>query len=167
MDSNRDIVQRIREALDYQAAAQAGRNPNERRPLADVLAEQIPGELIPSLREMYLTMIAMSAQWQQPAFQAALTDAAANNTLLAGFPAAVWLGWGGLLLALLEFLDTPQEAWGGITAKDALLDDYLPKTEAEWAALNVVPVEPVIPPVEPPIEPEPPVEPEPAPEPAP
>ena len=51
MDSNRDIVMRVREALDYQAAAQAGRNPNERRPLADVLAEQIPGELIPGLRE--------------------------------------------------------------------------------------------------------------------
>ncbi len=150
MDSNRDIVQRIREALDYQAAAQAGRNPNERRPLADVLAQQIPGELIPGLREMYLTMIAMSAQWQQKGFQEALTNAAETNTLLAGFPAAVWLGWGGLLLALLEFLDTPQEAWGGITAKDALLDDYLPKTEAEWAALNLTaPVEPIVPPVEP------------------
>lgn len=150
MDSNRDTVQRIREALDYQAAAQAGRNPNERRPLADVLAEQIPGELIPGLREMYLTMIAMSAQWQQPAFQAALADAATNNTLLAGFPAAVWLGWGGLLLALLEFLDTPQAAWGGITAKDALLDDYIPMTDAQWAALNpVAPVEPIVAPVEP------------------
>ena len=158
MDSNRDIVMRVREALDYQAAAQAGRNPSARRPLADVLAEQIPGELIPGLREMYLTMIAMSAQWQQKGFQAALTDAATNNTLLAGFPASVWMGWGGLLLALLDFLDTPQEAWGGITAKDALLDDYIPMSDAEWAALNVVPVEPIIPPVAP----EPPVEPEPA-----
>ena len=143
MDSNRDIVQRIREALDYQAATQAGRNPNERRPLADVLATQIPGELIPGLREMYLTMIGMSAQWQQKAFQEALANAAETNTLLAGFPAAVWLGWGGLLLALLEFLDTPREAWGGITAKDALLDDYIPMTDAQWAALNpVAPVEP-------------------------
>lgn len=149
MDSNRDIVMRVREALDYQAAAQAGRNPNERRPLADVLAEQIPGELIPGLRQMYLTMIAMSAQWQQKGFQAALTDAATNNTLLAGFPAAVWMGWGGLLLALLDFLDTPQAAWGGITAKDALLDDYIPMTDAEWASLNVAPVEPIIPPPEP------------------
>ena len=52
--SPREITQAVREALDYQAAAQAGRNPNERRPLADVLAEQIPGELIPGLREMYL-----------------------------------------------------------------------------------------------------------------
>ena len=143
MDSNRDIVQRIREALDYQAAAQAGRNPNERRPLADVLAEQIPGELIPGLREMYLTMIGISAQWQQKGFQEALANAAESNTLLAGFPAATWLGWGGLLLALLEFLDTPQAAWGGITAKDALLDDYIPMTDAQWAALNpVAPVEP-------------------------
>ena len=150
MDSNRDIVMRVREALDYQAAAQAGRNPNERRPLADVLAQQIPGELIPNLRESYLTMIAMSAQWQQKAFQEALANAAETNTLLAGFPAAVWLGWGGLLLALLEFLDTPREAWGGITAKDALLDDYIPMTDAQWAALNpVAPVEPVIPPTEP------------------
>lgn len=150
MDSNRDTVQRIREALDYQAAAQAGRNPNERRPLANVLAQQIPGELIPGLREMYLTMIGMSAQWQQKGFQEALANAAETNTLLAGFPAAVWLGWGGLLLALLEFLDTPREAWGGITAKDALLDDYIPMTDAQWAALNpVAPVEPVIPPTEP------------------
>lgn len=153
MDSNRDIVQRIREALDYQAAAQAGRNPNERRPLADVLAAQIPGELIPGLREMYLTMIAMSAQWQQKGFQEALANAAESNTLLAGFPAAVWLGWGGLLLALLAFLDTPQVGLGGITAKEALLDDYIPMTDAAWAALNPPPVVVVPPPVEP--EPEP------------
>ena len=164
MDSNRDIVMRVREALDYQAAAQAGRNPNERRSLADVLAETIPGELIPGLREMYLTMIAMSAQWQQKGFQAALADAATNNTLLAGFPASVWMGWGGLLLALLDFLDTPQAAWGGITAKDALLDDYIPMTDAAWAALNVVLVEPVAPPTETPVEPAPePVDLEPAP----
>ncbi len=154
----RELAMTVRELADFYQNAQAGRNPNERRPLADVLAEQIPGELIPGLREMYLTMIAMSAQWQQKGFQAALTDADTNNTLLAGFPAAVWMGWGGLLLALLDFLDMPQEAWGGITAKDALLDDYIPMTDAEWAALNVVPVEPIIPPVAP----EPPVEPEPA-----
>ena len=140
---------------DRADAFDAGRNPNERRPLADVLAEQIPGELIPGLRQMYLTMIAMSAQWQQKGFQAALTDAATNNTLLAGFPASVWMGWGGLLLALLDFLDTPQVGLGGITAKDALLDDYIPMTDAEWSALNAVPPEPIIPPPEPDPEPAP------------
>ena len=147
--SSREVVQYIRERIDRADAIDAGRNPNERRPLADVLAEQIPGELIPGLREMYLTMIGMSAQWQQKGFQAALTEAATNNTLLAGFPASVWMGWGGLLLALLDFLDTPQEGLGGVTAKDALLDDYIPMSDAAWAALNVVPIEPVIPPVEP------------------
>ena len=153
--SPREITQIVREAVDYYAQAQAGRNPNERRPLADVLAAQIPGELIPGLREMYLTMIAMSAQWQQKGFQAALTDAATNNTLLAGFPAATWMGWGGLLLALLDFLDTPQVGLGGITAKDALLDDYIPMTDVEWAALNAAPPEPVIPTPEPDPEPAP------------
>ena len=148
--STREVIQFLRERCDRADALDAGRNPNERRPLADVLAQQIPGELIPGLRESYLTMIAMSAQWQQKAFQEALANAAETNTLLAGFPAAVWLGWGGLLLALLAFLDTPQEGWGGITAKDALLDDYIPMTDAQWAALNpVAPVEPVIPPTEP------------------
>ena len=161
--NSRELATTVREFADFYQGAQAGRKPNERRPLDDVLAEQIPGELIPGLRAMYLTMIAMSAQWQQKGFQAALTDAATNNTLLAGFPAAVWMGWGGLLLALLDFLDMPQEAWGGITAKDALLDDYIPMSDAEWAALNVVPVEPIIPPVEPPAEPDPEPEPEPAP----
>lgn len=161
--SSREVIQFLRERCDRADAFDAGRNPNERRPLADVLAEQIPGELIPGLRQMYLTMIAMSAQWQQKGFQAALTDAATNNTLLAGFPAAVWMGWGGLLLALLDFLDTPQAAWGGITAKDALLDDYIPMTDAAWAALNAVPVEPIVPPVEPPAEPPAEPDPEPAP----
>jgi len=148
--STREVIQFLRERCDRADAFDAGRNPNERRPLADVLAEQIPGELIPGLREMYLTMIAMSAQWQQKGFQAALADAAETNTLLAGFPAAVWMGWGGLLLALLDFLDTPQAAWGGITAKDALLDDYIPMTDAEWAALNAPALaQPIVPPVEP------------------
>ncbi len=153
--SSREVTQYIRERLDRADAFDAGRNPNERRPLADVLAEQIPGELIPGLREMYLTMIAMSAQWQQKGFQAALADAATNNTLLAGFPASVWMGWGGLLLALLDFLDTPQVGLGGITAKDALLDDYIPMTDVEWAALNAAPPEPVIPTPEPDPEPAP------------
>ncbi len=156
MDSNRDIVMRVREALDYQAAAQAGRNPNDRRPLAEILAEQIPGELIPALKESYLLMLSTSALWQQKGFQQALATAYETNTLLAGFPAAIWMAWGGLLLALLDFLDTPQPGLGGITAKDALLDDYLPQTDAEWEALNAPP-DPVIP------EPEPEPEPEPAP----
>ena len=148
--STREVIQFLRERCDRADALDAGRNPNERRPLADVLAQQIPGELIPGLREMYLTMIGMSAQWQQKGFQEALANAAESNTLLAGFPAAVWLRWGGLLLALLDFLDTPQAAWGGITAKDALLDDYIPMTDAQWAALN-----PVAPVVVAPVEPEP------------
>lgn len=134
--SNRDVVLLVRDALDERAARLAGRVPGERRPLAEQLAEQIPGDLIPSLRESYLTMIAFSAQWEQKGFQAALGEAARSNTLLAGFPVTVWMSWGGLLLALLDFLDTPQEAWGGITAKDALLDDYLPMSNAEWAARN-------------------------------
>ena len=153
--SSREVIQFLRERCDRADAFDAGRNPNERRPLADVLAEQIPGELIPGLRQMYLTMIAMSAQWQQKGFQAALTDAATNNTLLAGFPAAVWMGWGGLLLALLDFLDTPQVGLGGVTAKDALLDDYIPMTDAEWSALNAVPSEPIISSPEPDPEPAP------------
>ncbi len=151
--SSREVTQYIRERLDRADSFDAGRNPNERRPLANVLAQQIPGELIPGLREMYLTMIGMSAQWQQKAFQEALANAAEKNTLLAGFPASVWMGWGGLLLALLEFLDTPQVGLGGITAKEALLDDYIPMTEAQWVALNPPPVVVVPPPVEP--EPEP------------
>jgi hypothetical protein len=134
--SSRDIAMLVREALDERAARLAGRDPAERRPLAEVLAESIPGELIPDLKDAYLTMLAMSAQWQQKSFQAALGEAARNNTLLAGFPVTVWMSWGGLLLALLDFLDTPQEAWGGITAKDALLDDYLLMSNAEWAARN-------------------------------
>jgi len=148
--NTREVIQFLREQLDRADAIQAGRNPNERRPLASVLADRIPGELIPVLKRAYLDMVGMSAEWQQPAFQAALANAAETNTLLAGFPASVWLGWGGLLLALLEFLDTPQAAWGGITAKDALLDDYIPMTDAQWAALN-----PVAPVVVTPIEPEP------------
>lgn len=48
-------------------------------------------------------MIAMSAQWQQKGFQAALTDAATNNTLVLPGP-ATWMGWGGLSWALLDFL---------------------------------------------------------------
>lgn len=147
MDSNRDIVQRIREALDYQAAAQAGRNPNERRPLADVLPERIVRELLPMLQEGYLLMILIAEQWQQKSFQVALVHAIETNTLLAGLPASVYVRFGEFMLAHMEFLDTPKE--DGTTPKDVLFDDYLPMTDAQWAALNPAPVEPVIQPVEP------------------
>lgn len=144
MDSIRDIVTLVRTALEEKAQRDAGNNPKERRPLSDILAEQIPGELIPGLRDMYLTMIGMSAQWQQKGFQLALNDAATNNKLLSGYSAATWMAWGGLLLALLDFLDTPQAGLGGVTAKDALLADYIPGTD----------ILPTIPQPEQPVEPE-------------
>ncbi len=148
MDSNRDIVMRVREALDYQAAAQAGRNPNERRPLADVLPERIVGELLPMLREAYLLMILIAEQWQQKPFQVALSRAIETNTLLAGLPASVYVRFGEFMLAHMEFLDTPRV--DGTTAKDVLFGDYIPMTDAEWAALNAPALaQPIVPPVEP------------------
>ena len=148
MDSNRDIVMRVREALDYQAAAQAGRNPNERRPLGDVLPERIVRELLPMLQDGYLLMILIAEQWQQKPFQVALVHAIETNTLLAGLPASIYVRFGEFMLAHMEFLDTPKE--DGTTPKDVLFDDYLPMTDAQWAALN-----PVAPVVVAPVEPEP------------
>ena len=147
MDSNRDIVIRVREALDYQAAMQAGRNPNTRRPLADVLPERIIGELLPMLREAYLLMIVVAEQWQQKPFQTALAHAIETNTLLAGQPASVYVRLGFFMLEQMAFLDTPKD--DGATAKDVLFGDYIAMTDAEWAALNAAPVEPIIPPAEP------------------
>lgn len=144
--SPRELTQTIRELADFYQNYQAKRAPGERRPLADVLAEKIPGELIPSLRTLYLDMIAMSAQWQQKGFQAALANAAETNTLLAGYAPGTWMAWGGLLLALLDFLDTPQAGLGDVTAKDALLADYLPGTDILPVIVAPEP-EPIIEPV--------------------
>jgi hypothetical protein len=150
----RELTMTVRELADSYQNWQAGRSPGERRPLADVLAERIPGELIPALRQLYLDMIAMSAEWQEKKFQAALAEAAANNQLLAGYAPSTWLAWGSLLLALLDFLDTPQAGLGGLTARDALLDRYIPTTPEQWAVLNP-PTPPVVVPPEPEPEPEP------------
>ena len=142
--SSREVTQYIRERLDRADALDAGRNPNERRPLADVLPERIVGELLPMLREAYLLMILVAEQWQQKPFQTALARAIETNTLLAGLPASVYVRFGEFMLAHMEFLDTARE--DGTTPKDVLFDDYLPMTDAAWAALNVVPVAPVVPP---------------------
>ena len=146
--SSREVVQYIRERCDRADALDAGRNPNERRPLADVLPERIVGELLPMLREAYLLMILVAEQWQQKPFQAALYHAIETNTLLAGLPASVYVRFGEFMLAHMDFLDTPKE--DGTTPKDVLFDDYLLMTDAQWAALN-----PVAPVVVTPIEPEP------------
>lgn len=151
--SSREVVQYIRERCDRADALDAGRNPNERRPLADVLPERIVGELLPMLREAYLLMILVAEQWQQKPFQAALSRAIETNTLLAGLPASVYVRFGEFMLAHMDFLDTSRV--DGTTPKDVLFDDYLPMTDAEWAALNAAPVEPIIPPPEPDPEPAP------------
>ena len=143
--STREVIQYIREQLDRADAAQAGRNPNERRPLADVLPERIVKELLPMLQEGYLLMILIAEQWQQKPFQVALVHAIETNTLLAGLPASIYVRFGEFMLAHMEFLDTPKE--DGTTPKDVLFDDYLPMTDAQWAALNPAPV--VVAPVEP------------------
>ena len=149
----RELAMTVRELADFYQNYQAGRSPDARRPLAERFADRIPGELIPVLKGAYLDMVAMSAEWQQPAFQAALTDALVNRKLLAGFAPEVFVGWGMLLLALLDFLQIEQPGLGGATAKDFLLDDYIPMTAEQWVALNTPPPAPVEPPVEP--EPEP------------
>ena len=137
--SDREIVQYIRQSLDDNAARAAGLATGERLPLSDVLARRITGELIPDLRQLYLDMLGVSALWQQKGFQAGLAQAMAEKKLLAGYPADVWFAWGQLFLFVLDLLGTPQEAAGGLTAIDALLADYIPMTETEWAAQQPTP----------------------------
>ena len=145
--SSRELTQYIRELADFKENYQAGRSPNERRPLADVLPERIMGELIPMLKEAYLLMILLSEQWQQKPFQTALANAMETNTLLAGYPAAVYVRLGFFMLAQMDFLDTIGQ--DGDTAKDVLFADYIPMTPEQWTALNTPPI---VPPV---IEPDP------------
>ena len=122
--SSRELTQYIRELADFKENYQAGRSPNERRPLADVLPERIMGDLIPMLKEAYLLMISLSEQWQQKPFQNALTKAMETNTLLAGYPATVYIRLGFFMLAQMDFLATAGE--DGVNAKDVLFEDYIP-----------------------------------------
>ncbi len=138
--STREVIQFLRERCDRADAFDAGRNPNERRPLANVLPERIVNELLPMLQEGYLLMILIAEQWQQKPFQVALNHAIETNTLLAGLPASMYVRFGEFMLAHMDFLDTPKE--DGTTPKDVLFDDYLLMTDAQWAALNPAPVEP-------------------------
>lgn len=147
--SPRDIAMHVRSALEFQEQYAAGKNPNDPSLLQDRLARTIPGELIPALKQVYKDLLGISAEWQQKAFQAALKDAAENGTLLAGFPAEVWIIWGELFLSVLQMLNTPHPTLG-VTPIDVLLDDYIP------SKVQILPPTP---------EPEP--EPAPAPEPIP
>lgn len=153
--SPRDIAMLVRSALEFQEQYAAGRNPNDPSLLQDRLARTIPGELIPALKQVYKDLLGISAEWQQKAFQTALKDAAENGTLLAGFPATVWITWGELFLSVLQMLNTPHQTLG-VTPIDVLLNDYIPSKVQEVLS----------PPVEPEPAPEPtPEEPEPTPEP--
>ena len=149
--STREVIQFLRERCDRADAIDAGRNPNERRLLADVLPESIFNELLPALRNAYLLMIVIAEQWNQKPFQTALTHSMEANELLAGHPASVYMRFGMFMLRLMDHLDVQNE--DGSTAKDVLFDDYPTLTDAEWAALNpIAPVEPI---VVTPVEPEP------------
>ncbi len=134
MDSDREILARLRDALEFRSAARDGRGRDGRLPMADVLADEIAGGLIPALRHTYLGMVAASVNWRQRAFQEALLDATKRDALLAGFPSSVWIAWGEFMLRLMDFMATPQESVGGLTAEDVLLGDYIPMTEDEWLA---------------------------------
>jgi hypothetical protein len=113
----------VRDALQLYADAQAGRPTGGS--LADDLAYRIANGLIPTLRQAYLDMAAMQVEWQEETFQAALADAAAGGTMLAGFDAATWNSWGMLLLELQAWLDKPLLALGGKTPQAALLRRYI------------------------------------------
>lgn len=115
----------VRDALQLYADTQAGKAAGAAKPLADDLADRIAGGLIPTLRQAYLDMAAMQVEWMEESFQAALADAAANGTLLAGFSAQTWNTWGMLLVALQTWLATPVEALGGKTPQAALIRRYI------------------------------------------
>lgn len=130
--NSREVSQAVRDALDFQASYVSGKDPLSKRPKAEILSEKITNEIIPTLKEVYLDMIATSVEWKQKGFQESLQNASASNGLLAGFPVSIWISWGELMLKLLEFVGTPQESLGGTTAEDLLLDDYIPMTEEQW-----------------------------------
>lgn len=115
----------VRDALQVYADMQANKPAITKLATQDVLATRIAEGLIPALRQTYLDMAATQVEWQEKRFQAALTTAATDGTLLAGFSAATWQRWGVLMLALEAFLAQPIEALGGDTPKDALLQRYI------------------------------------------
>lgn len=100
------------------------------QPLEVEFVQTIVGEFLPSLRKLYLAMVAMQVQWQDEEFQAALAAAALSGETLAGFPAATWAAWGNALLALQGFLEAPQEALGGATMKTVLMRRYVAEVAA-------------------------------------
>lgn len=132
----------VRDALQLYADTQAGRAAGPAKPLADDLAERIAGGLIPTLRQAYLDMAAMQVEWMEESFQAALANAAANGTLLAGFSAQTWHTWGMLLLALQTWLATPVETLGGKTPQAALIRRYIAGEDAPVAVAPVPVPEP-------------------------
>jgi hypothetical protein len=121
----RDTSNLVRDALQVFADVQAGRAAGPAKPLADDLAARIADGLIPTLRQAYLDMAAMQVEWMEESFQAQLTAAAANGTLLAGFSAQTWNTWGMLLLALQTWLATPVESLSGKTPQAALIRRYI------------------------------------------
>jgi hypothetical protein len=123
----------VRDALQLYADTQAGRAAGPGKPLADDLAARIADGLIPTLRQAYLDMAAMQVEWMEESFQEALTTAAANGTLLAGFSAATWHTWGMLLVALQTWLATPVETLAGKTPQAALIRRYIAGEDAPVA----------------------------------
>lgn len=94
------------------------------QPMELEFAGRIIKDIVKPLRAAYAAMVAMQVEWMHPDFQAALDKARSDGTLLAGFPASTWDSWGGTMLRLQEFGNTPIPGMGNETPLSVLTRRY-------------------------------------------
>lgn len=95
------------------------------QPIEAELAARITGELLPQLRALFAAMTTMQLDWRDNEMSAIIEKAAQSQQTIAGFPAENWVLWGATFNALQAWLETENEALGGVTPRQVLMRRYV------------------------------------------
>ena len=98
---------------------------------AEEIATTVVGQTLPMLNQALAHMLALQQVWLVNDIEAEVTAAALAGEPLAGFSAADWAVWGEALRQTFTWLDTPIEAMGGKTPRQAFVKRYVRVPEVQ------------------------------------
>jgi len=112
------------------------------RPVEEEMAERIPMQILPTLRETYTVLLGLSEDFDVGGMEAKIMAAVQSGEPLAGFAGADWLQWMVTFRFIMGALRQPITELGGLTAREVFLRRYMPVPTPPAAAPAPAPTAP-------------------------